>query len=246
MPEVKDLLVLQSFESKQNSVYLTRPKEEGNSTLYLSKKFLPPYIFDKMIREKQLLQGLIQEGVSVARFITVKEGSILLEYIDGSLLIDIISEQEIIAGPDSSCITLPVYQIINSLSAWLKDFYTATNKIAGKQLILGDISFRNFIVREKLYGINFQECREGHIEEDVARLCAFALTYKPAFTTWKLTMVTEMLKTLIGDLSLNSELTKKYLKKELLTLIPCGKVFSHKYVGLLLDNLLQRILFVNT
>lgn len=59
-------------------------------------------------------------------------------------------------------------------------------------------------------------------------------------------MVTEMLKTLIGDLSLNSELTKKYLKKELLTLIPCGKVFSHKYVGLLLDNLLQRILFVNT
>ena len=241
IPESKEYYIIKKFKSKENSVYLVHNNQENGKKVFILKQYSRP--FKKMAREKYLLQRLKREGVNVPDLLKVEEESILLEYINGPLLIDILSEQEKLAGSESSCLTLTVFSIINSLSAWLKDFYTATQRIAGKQLILGDISFRNFIFTDKLYGIDFEECRKGVIEEDVGRICTFALTCEPAFTTWKLALVSAVINELIVNLSLNEERIKREIKKQLITLVPLKENPMNRYVDLLVSNLLKQGLF---
>jgi hypothetical protein len=241
--EITDCHVIKKFESERNDVYLVRHiGEESEQGFFVLKKYAPP--LSKLVLEKELLLELKREGVLVPEIYKACEDLIFMEYINGPLLLDNMLEQETMACPDSSYLALHVCQMINSLSAWLKDFYATTRKLTGKQLILGDISFQNFIIGEKLYGIDFEDCREGDIEEDVGKICAITLTCRPAFTTWKLSLVYEMMTRLTEDLSLNVDRIKKELKKELIRLVPTKKGFAYKNIELLVSNLLERSLFV--
>lgn len=83
---------------------------------------------------------------------------------------------------------------------------------------MGDVNFRNFIIREKIYGLDLEECREGKIEEDIGSLCAFALTYSPSFTPWNIAMAKEMFRILSSELGLDKELLKQEIQREILAI----------------------------
>ncbi len=204
--------VEKKFISKKNNVFLVKTNEPGEKYL-VQKIYSCP---EKMPGEVEMLCLLKEKGVAVPQIFGTGENYVLLEYLEGPLFLDFFCWQENICGPDRSSLKGPAYQTIYSLCSWFKSFYTASRAITGRQYIMGDVNFRNFIIREKIYGVDLEECREGKIEEDIGNLCAYALTYSPTFSSWKMAMTGKLLQILISELDLDKELVKKEIQKGLL------------------------------
>jgi Ser/Thr protein kinase RdoA (MazF antagonist) len=209
--------VERKIESRRNDVFLLKASKTGIKDEFLIyKKYSEP---DKIEREKEMLSLLHSRGVAVPRIHGSGDGYVLLEYLDGPLFLDVFCWQENTRASVGGSLHGPSYQTIYSLCSWFKDFYAATREGGVRQLIMGDVNFRNFIVRERVYGIDLEECREGKVEEDVGSLCAFALTYSPSFSPWKMTMVGEMFRVFCGELQLDQELLKEEIKNSLLMIV---------------------------
>lgn len=236
----KDLFcysVEKKFISRKNNVFLVKTSKPGEKEKYLvHKKYSRP---GRMPGEIEMLCLLKGKGVPVPQIYNTGENYILLEYLEGPLFLDFFCWQESISGSESSSLKEPAYQSIYSLCRWFKDFYTASREITGRQLIMGDVNLRNFIIREKIYGIDLEECREGKIEEDIGSLCAYALTYSPSFSSWKMAMTGELFQILTGELGLDKDLVKKEIQKELLV-IAGRRGTANEMVKLLVGNLLEK------
>lgn len=210
--EHKHQAVKYRFSSKRNCVFLTKNGPEN----LVVKVYAPPGA--NLEKEIKMLYELNKKGVAVPRIVETDHESITMEYLDGPLLLDIFERQEKTAGSQSKLLAEPVHAAINSLCHWLMSFYDAARNMDNAQIILGEVNFRNFIFKEKIYGIDFEECRHGRIEEDIGKLCAFALTYAPPFTPWKIAAAGELFKILTGELNLDRERVKAEITKELLAI----------------------------
>jgi len=229
--------VEKKFKSRKNKVFLLKSSKPGEKSKYLVQK---EYSYPaRMPGEVKMLRLLKEKGVPVPQIYGTGENYILLEYLEGPLFADFFFWQESVSGSENSSLIGPAYQLIYSLCRWFKDFYTATREIAGKQIIMGDVNLRNFIIREKIYGIDLEECREGRIEEDIGSFCAYALTYWPSFTSWKMAMVGELMRVLTTELDLDKELVKKEVQRELLIIAERRGTFQ-EIVKFLVANLLER------
>lgn len=199
------------FESKKNQVYLIRTLIAGNREKYfVLKKYNNP---SRMQTEIEFLRRL-KGKVSVPGLYYCGSDYIITEYLDGEILLDTLygqcgEEHLPLADPGS------LRQLIHELSRWLKGFYAAAKSSSGLQIILGDVNFRNFIFNGRIYGIDFEDCCEGYMEKDAGKICAFSLTYIPAFTDRKIIVARELLKTLIKELGLNREFVIEEARKEL-------------------------------
>ncbi|MGI6098095.1 MAG: hypothetical protein ACOYBM_08365 [Dethiobacteria bacterium] len=165
--------------------------------------------------EARMLFLLKKGRVSVPFIYQLDEQGILMEYIRGPSLLEYLVWQEkmqFYVGWDT---IEPAVYANGMLCRWLKTFYDTVYDLTGKKIILGEINFRNFILRDSIYGIDFEDCREGEKEEDVGRICAFALTNNPPFTPWKYSFVDYILNIFVEGLSLDRELVNKYFLREL-------------------------------
>lgn len=210
--EYRHQAVKYRFSSKRNCVFLIK---NGPEHLVVKVYASPDTSLKK---EAKMLHELKKRGVAVPRIMETDDESIAMEYLEGPLLLDIFEWQEKVAGSHSKLLNEPVYVAIHSLCRWLMSFYDAARNMGVAQIILGEVNFRNFIIKEKIYGIDFEECRPGQIEEDIGKLCAFALTYSPPFTPWKIAATGELYKILTVELSLDRERVKKEITKELLAI----------------------------
>lgn len=214
--DLLNYVVEKKFTSKKNNVYLLNSAQSGEKGDYLVyKKFSCP---DRMEKEVEMLSMLKDNGLPVPQILVIGKDYIGLEYLEGALLLDCYCDLESTDSSSSKFLHEADYLFINALCSWFKNFYKAVREITGKQIIMGDVNFRNFIVKDIIYGIDFEECREGSIEEDIGSLCAFALTYNPSFTIWKTTMVNELQRIFSEVLNLDKELVKKETTKQLLFL----------------------------
>lgn len=236
---LSDFSINKQFKSKKNNVYWIHTQQKSfQREQFVLKQYHCPQ--PGLEREAHLLQELKRRNAAVPLLLHSCEENIFIEFIEGPLLLDFFSWQENVKKTGSIILEKPVYQAIYSLCRWFMDFYPAARDLYGKALIKGDVNFRNFIIREKIYGVDFEDCREGRIEEDIGRLCAFALTYTPAFTPWKIAMTGEMFRILNRELGLDAELTKKEMQKELLA-IAGRRNINYGMLELLQGDLLERI-----
>ncbi|HHU77008.1 MAG TPA: hypothetical protein GXZ24_08990 [Firmicutes bacterium] len=204
------------FISRKNNVYLVAQGGAGaQSKKYLVQKRHTR--LERMSGEAKMLEMLKSRGVAVPGILGRGENYLLLEYLEGELFLDYYCRQEIADGPASSAPGQSVSKAINRLCSWFRDFYTAARKTASRQLIMGDVNFRNFIIsgEGKIFGLDLEECREGQIEEDLGSLCAHALTYSPTFTPWKWGMVSRLSHLFCDAFNLERDLVKKEIQKEL-------------------------------
>ncbi len=205
--------VEKKFISRKNEVFLVKRGKPGLEEYLVYKKY---YRLDRMHQEIKMLRLLNDRGVPVPQIRGIGEDYILLEYLEGSLLLDFFCSLEDIYGSESTSLIKPTRQFLSPLCHWFKTFHNALPETSGRRLIMGDVNFRNFIIlREKVYGLDLEECREGTIEEEIGSLCAFALTYKPSFTVWKMAIVGELMRVFINEFNLNPEHTRKELKRQL-------------------------------
>ncbi len=199
------------FFSKKNRVYLVKGRCANGDTLdFVLKEY--NVSGSSMQKEANFLEGLHREGVDVPQLYYRGERSIIMEYIRGATLIDTMTDVEYIAGKSRDYIN--VKGIATHLARWLDSFYRAAEKITGKNTILWDINLRNFLVDFKLYGIDFENCREGAVEEDAGRLMAFIVTYEPAFTPFKIQFAQEICNALKTRISLDRKRIAREVLKE--------------------------------
>ncbi len=187
--------------SKRNSVM--RIMEEDNA--YIVKCFKSKESFQK---EKDLLHMLKNSGVNVPSIIKSEDNVLYLEDLGERTLLDWYEESEKRNILDET--------VIYELCSWLKAFYNATFDCCNEQIILYDVNFRNFIIRgSKIYGIDFEQSKEGYISEDAGKLSAYALTYDPAMTEWKINFRSILIDILSRELNIRKEIIIEEEKREL-------------------------------
>ncbi len=208
--------VEKKFTSRKNSVYLIKREKASDMPMYLvCKKYTYP---DRMATEVEMLSLMKSKGVAVPQVYWQDKEHLLLEYIEGPLLLDCYCWQEEISGSDSCCLDTAAHRLINDLCGWFKDFYNAAQSVYGKQILMGDVNFRNFILKERIYGFDLEECYEGRIEKEVGSLCAFALTYNPCFTKWKMAVIRELIGIFTYEFNLDRKLLQNDVQEKLLFL----------------------------
>lgn len=228
--QINEYSILSKFKSKKNEVYLIEGEDfSENKKKYIVKRYKKnnfrkeksnyyKYKFCNecsIEKEIKILMGLKKEGVSVPQVYCFDERTIIMEYIEGKNIVDIIEETEARVNEFKSSDIELIIQIFVDLFVWLNNFYKVIKDVYGEDFIFGDVNLRNFIVSDKIYGIDFEDCNIGWREEDGGRLCAFILTYTPCFSSFKINLVTELYEVLINNFYYDSVKLKKEIIKEL-------------------------------
>lgn len=188
--------------SKKNQVI----RHAGDNRDIVVKKFSAA---ERFAVEKAMGDILQDSGLLVPLRLAYdnEEMTIVYTYIDGVPIVDLL---EIMAEGK-------VQMIFGQICAWLVKFYGLTLQKMGCQYILGDIHLRNFIYdqeADRVYGLDFEECRPGRIETDAARLWTFILNYDPAFTERKRSLASFVKESLFRDLQLEEEFFVQEVARE--------------------------------
>lgn len=200
------------LKSKRNNVFRI-VEDEGT---YILKKFEN---HENYIREKEVLSILKKAGVNVPSIIKAEENYLYLEDLGEVNFLEWYEEQE-----KNNALNI---SMVYELCSWFKDFYSAVFEFYKKQFILYDVNFKNFIICEnKVYGIDFEQVKPGHIEEDAGRLSAFALTYNPSMTEWKMDFRNILINILSNELNIEKEKIISEENKELAAIKKRRGVFS--------------------
>ncbi len=179
--------------SKKNHIY----REQKGQQEVVVKQFTDPGRFGMEKKIGELLQGT---DLCIPRRLAVNEQAqeIIYEYIASVPLVDLIETTDLEQAREK----------IAQICTWMMKFYTIIREKTGRQYILGDVHLRNFIcdIRTCLvYGVDFEECRPGRIETDVARLYTFILHYEPAFTARKIELAEDVQRTFFAALDLDEK-----------------------------------------
>jgi predicted Ser/Thr protein kinase len=192
----------ESLPSKKNFVYRCHGKHSDTVT----KIFTDQKRFET---EKHIVDLMQFSGIRIPERLSVDQDGqeIAYRYINGVPVVEHIEGTDLIL----------VEEVLRKICAWLIDFYIIISEKKGCQYILGDIHLRNFLYEEtsrQVYGIDFEECREGRIETDVARLYAFILHYDPALTPRKKMLAAFMLETMSEGIALDKAFFQEELARE--------------------------------
>jgi len=116
----------------------------------------------------------------------VDNNVLVLSYIVGTNLCDIIN--------DPSAFLDEKQRLMTQLADWLVDFHRLF-KTEDSFVIRGDSSIKNFILsKNHIWGVDFEESRQGKPVEDVAGICASLLSTDPMFTEEKFLLCSTFLE----------------------------------------------------
>lgn len=187
--------------SKRNQVY--RIIEDNNK--YISKTFSNQ---ENMKKEIEILKLLNCYEVNVPDIISINNQTIILEDLGEVTLLDWYESLE----KENSC---EYTDVMIKLGQWMKKFYFATKSYFNQQMILSDVNFRNFIIKDnEIYGIDFEQSKPENIEIDAGKLIAYALNYDPAMTEWKINFCREFINILSLELKIDTKLILEEKNKE--------------------------------
>lgn len=211
---IDSYLIKEKFKSRKNEVCLVDLKKKDGQIV---PSVLKKYINCKKSKSKEtfLIKVLIQNGLSVPKIYFEGNDYILLEYITGDTFLDTLIDLENNQGENID--DEKNYIVFFELFKWLESLYNITKETMGRGYIFEDINFRNFIINDKIYGIDLEDCHcKACKERDGGRFCAYLLTYAPAFTSWKVLAAKQAVEILTKDFGYSKELLKKEMNKELI------------------------------
>lgn len=160
-------------------------------------------------REYEVLKLLKSKGAYVPDILETKENTLMLEDLGDLTLL---SWYENIEKQDKH----DYEKMILRLCCWLKNFYRITYSHFNRPYILFDVNFRNFIIKDtEIYGIDFEQSGFGNIEIDTGKLAAYALTYAPAMTEWKIKFRDKLIQILSEELLMDKNIVLNEELKEL-------------------------------
>ena len=209
--DTRNQTVVKKYNSKRNQVECIQIKDN----LYIRKTMQTSQVLDY---EQAVLKQLYYAGVKVPKLLYLNpvQQEIWMEYIEGILLLDWYETSELsYSTGKQQVIQQEVNEVIGQWIRWLDSFYRVT-KTEHKQKIISDVNFRNFILKDReIYGIDFELCREGEIEEDIGKIAAFALMYTPQNTVFKKYFANHFVKSSLESWGLDKDLIVQYYEREI-------------------------------
>jgi tRNA A-37 threonylcarbamoyl transferase component Bud32 len=147
--------IIKQFRSKKNIVlHLYLPDQDYN---FVAKMF----VTDTYEKEVAILQKSIEHGLSVPKILDARDGVILMEYLSGETLVDLINR------------TFDA-DLIQDLAEWYFHYHSV------HCLTKGDPRLRNFIHNDRgLFGVDFEESSSEHWILDIAGAAASLLDTDP-------------------------------------------------------------------
>lgn len=159
----KGITFIQKFPSKKNRVY--RVERDGKPFV------LKLYDNDRYAYEFSVLKVCRLEGIAVPKPIELGDYALLMEYVQGKLANDYLEE----AG---------MWDVVLDIASWLALFH-GKFRYGERSLLKSDMNFKNFIVGDKLYGLDFELSKIGEPVRDVGDAIAYLLSADPAFAEEK-------------------------------------------------------------
>jgi tRNA A-37 threonylcarbamoyl transferase component Bud32 len=153
--------LIRKFASRKNNVYLV--EKDGRPLV------MKLFSSDRYSNEYCILQAAHSAGIAVPRPVEQKGKAILMEYVDGPTVNDLIDRDRRM-------------DLVPEVASWLAGFHRAFVTGDNEVLLKSDAIFKNFIVADRIYGIDFELSKWGRPEEDVGEAISFLLDTAPMFT----------------------------------------------------------------
>ena len=168
----KKAILQGKFKSKKNTVAYVTLNEKPRIL-----KWFVPGLKRQMINEYNILK----EGYSKLNIPTIFEKDeennvLIMSYIIGENLCDIINDEKTTFDEKNRLIIL--------LAEWFFNFHNHF-KTKDQFRIRGDSILRNFILTDRIWGLDFEESRMGKVVEDIAEMCSSILSTDPMFKSEK-------------------------------------------------------------
>jgi len=168
----KNAIVQKRFESKKNTVsYVILNKKPR-----ILKWFAPGFKKNMETEFTILKKGSSKLSMPTPLVKDEDDNVIAMTYIIGKNLCDVLNDENTTSDDKKKTIRM--------LGEWFADFHKHF-KTEDKFQIRGDSILRNFILTDRVWGVDFEESRFGKPMEDVAGMCASILSTDPMFTDGK-------------------------------------------------------------
>jgi len=182
MKDIEELI--KSSKKYKKTVLQKRLLSKKNTVAYVTIKDKPrvlKWFVPGFKKKMQVEYSVLKKGESKLNIPTVhkldEDNNVLItSYIIGENLCDIINDKE--------TDTKEKQRLMILLSDWFINFHNFF-KEDEKFMIRGDSSLRNFILTDRIWGVDFEDSRHGSPVEDIAGMCASILTTDPMFTKEK-------------------------------------------------------------
>lgn len=168
----KDSIVHQQFESKKNTVAYVTIKDKPR----VLKWFVPGFKRQMQVEYNVLKKGSPELNIPYLYEIDDKNNVLVMNYITGENLCDIVNNEKTAIGEKKRLMIL--------LAEWYAKFHSFF-KTEDEFRIRGDSMLRNFILSDRIWGVDFEESRVGKPVEDIADICSSILSTNPMFTKEK-------------------------------------------------------------
>jgi tRNA A-37 threonylcarbamoyl transferase component Bud32 len=188
-----DVVKKERLRSKKNIVYHVILKPERQVEVNFIVK---AFVTGNYEMEVRLLKQCAKANLKVPEIIDTRDGVLLLSFIDGELLVDIINRTY-----DT--------KLIDDVAQWYFDFHSF------QKLLKGDPRLRNFIVgSDGLYGVDFEEATEGYWVVDLGGVAASLLDTDPINEQRKQAMVWQLLDSylVLKGIDRTADIEQDYLK----------------------------------
>lgn len=157
------LAIVKQFPSRKNKVCLV--DREG------WRLVLKVYDNDRCGNEAEVLRAARRAGIAVPEVVETSDHALLMEFIPGRAVNDYLE-------------TASMGEKVLGVAEWLATFHKAFRS-GDNVLVRSDAIFKNFIVSDRIYGIDFELSHMGRPEEDVGEALAYLLDTDPMFSDVK-------------------------------------------------------------
>jgi len=168
----KKSLVQQELKSKKNTVAYVTIDDKPR----ILKWFVPGFKQMMNVEYNILKKGSSKINIPAVFEMDEENNVLVTSYINGENLCDIINNDETTYAEKQRLMIL--------LAQWFNDFHNFFKK-ENEFTIRGDPCLRNFILTDRVWGVDFEESRKGKPAEDIAGMCSSILTTDPMFTPEK-------------------------------------------------------------
>jgi tRNA A-37 threonylcarbamoyl transferase component Bud32 len=158
--------IIERFPSRKNAVYLA--ERDGKRVV------LKLFENGRCRNERDIIELSRQSGILVPEVLEATDNALLLEFIPGRTVNDYLETDR-------------MDETVMEVAAWLAGFHRAFRS-GDKVRIKSDAIFKNFIVSDYVYGLDFELSRIGMPEEDIGEAMAYLLDTDPMFTEKKFDM----------------------------------------------------------
>lgn len=202
MKDIEELI--QNVKKYKNAVAQQKFKSKKNTVAYVTldgkprtlKWFVPGFKRQMETEYNVLKKGSSELHMPFPYEIDKDNNVLIMSYITGENLCDVINDEKTTINEKQRLMAL--------LAEWFAHFHAYFREVENFR-IRGDSILRNFILTDRIWGVDFEESRTGKPVEDVAGICSSILSTDPMFTSEKFQLCETFIELYVKSVKWNLE-----------------------------------------